>query len=876
MLQFFTGRPVTYSSKGKQWQRQGEKYTRTRQPEKSVYSVVLKCHRNCKDTMSSQDTNKNNPKRSILKQSSSQLEPIETLPLSKFQLPTQIPSKADVFDSNNTTSRINTLKLQGRVDRRVSFAPDVTLHSFDFVPDGISSQREPRRKQHEDVGREIVTSTQREQDADQSMDMTNIFTKSSQEMEDMKLSNIPSSLPTDANKGTGHSKSIEEEEPMELTETFNVDKEPLSQRMELTQLVTGKEQKNNEPYKVTGQYTVNLSNDMDFTQVVAKIPVQPKSTEKKVENTEDMSMEVTELLQKPTQMLFPVPEFKAIDSEIKTHMAVDLNLEESASEPMELTQVVTKKPENIELTVENDSGINTDKNAMGNPDFQRVDSTAPQNINDRRKSLIPVSSKRRKLNTSDELPVAAESIDGTEEMELTIMERMSPIQFDDLNASVQSKINHSNDLRTKNSYSTDDLERYSLRKFLGETNLGFLLDANTIKDDSQVLNFSVTHVEGDSLLRSNNLYDILYVDIPVLEMNSFICRELIRKISQSQSSFENLENQIKNAPPPLLMKEYYASGGEIKKLMNEQLQLVKQYSKLEAKKAWYEWRKLHLNGITHVLLENLTILQEEYDKIEKDLQKIQQVNSRVKEIKNSISHEIKLLRELPANMYNQEPTLTDKVNIARLRQELKSHSISLGNLPSLKAKHDKLKEDIENTTAILSKAKMQIKSLDDNDSHLAIIPEHSNVVKLQKKLKYLEQLNGVSIISFKGSILELGVDQLSANIALDLSLLRKRASQFIYITQNESHYDAILDYFLEYIISKTNKVARASIVDGLSFVFSLLRRFPTFQKEYHLLRMLFSIHIMADKNYNQPKILRLTDYDFKKNVKLASISMLFA
>ena len=68
------------------------------------------------------------PGKGILKQNPNSQMPANFLESSGIRIPTRIITKKDVLDGNNTTSRINTSNLQNKANRRVSFAPDVTLH----------------------------------------------------------------------------------------------------------------------------------------------------------------------------------------------------------------------------------------------------------------------------------------------------------------------------------------------------------------------------------------------------------------------------------------------------------------------------------------------------------------------------------------------------------------------------------------------------------------------------------------------------------------------------------------------------------------------------------------------------------------------------
>lgn len=86
------------------------------------------------------------PGKGILKQNQSSQMTSSFLENPGVRIPTRIITKKEVLDGSNTTSRINTSNLQSMVKRRVSFAPDVTLHSFTFVPEQNNEIKEPRRR----------------------------------------------------------------------------------------------------------------------------------------------------------------------------------------------------------------------------------------------------------------------------------------------------------------------------------------------------------------------------------------------------------------------------------------------------------------------------------------------------------------------------------------------------------------------------------------------------------------------------------------------------------------------------------------------------------------------------------------------------------
>ncbi|CCD26697.1 kinetochore-microtubule binding complex subunit SPC105 NDAI_0I01280 [Naumovozyma dairenensis CBS 421] len=906
------------------------------------------------------------PKRSILKQSSSQsFEPVQGYDFleSNFQLPSHPLSKDEILDANNTTSRINTLKLQNKVNRRVSFAPDVTLHSFDFVPDSKSSnRREPRRKPHDD----IVTSTQKNEpntpipDTGHSMEMAGIIQRplksstAESKLEEGKANleygthqDIPSSLPVIESEHEEYSDNVDDrnaesmeftgpqevldtqveplqstqedmsmtgiqkfdeshnsknvpteehnsfvhgkaEEPMELTGTFNVLSKPdvsdtaESQPMDITEISNPQKELEgvivspsaSQPMELTQimgtvpKATVEeiSQGNMDFTQVFSKpqtILKEPPKPELRIQSGPDISMDLTGVMDKS----YNPSSVENIDN--KNNDNINQNVEEEG-EVMEFTQPVEKKIAILPTSqVINNDVQDDDDDAM---DLTRISfSNLPvrgKEAVDRRKSLIPTSNKRRKLN-NDELFIHPNAtpipIEEQEEMELTSMERMSPIRYEDMNDS--SKMNSQIP-----SLETKEKDRgnvtYSLREFLDKTDVSFLIDPGKVKlKDKKITFMYMDSNSSDISLPINKLYNALYVDVPVLEMNAFICKELFRKISQSKQSFEDLETQISSSVPPLLLKEYFTSSEEMKKLMNDQMQLVKMYSKLEAKKAWYEWRKLHLNGIKNVLIENLALLQEELERTKSSLQKLYETRKRIEEIKDSLKYEVKLLKEMPPNSVASEPTLEDKVKLASLKQELIAHKITLESLPDLQKKNDAIRLEIEEKTNKLSKLKEELSHLDTEDNTTTALLEKGDITVLSAKLKYLEKMLHVRATRFVGSLLtlEFDLDDGLIELTINISNIGQYRTKSIEIAENVLLYRPLLECYLRHVESIISKKSVHTVTDFFFTLYVYMRKFSKLLKEYNLLKMVFPVKVIEQND--KETIFEIEDFDFNNRNK---------
>lgn len=657
------------------------------------------------------------PAKGILKsiQQPESLPPSQTagsqsLIAGNIQLPQRGLSKADVLDGNNTTSRIDTLSLQERSNRRVSFAPDVTLHSFDFVPETRTSFREPRRKATDLV----VTSTQQENSDEedgvtsQSMDLTSPVAISTQPY-----------MPV-----------FDQEVSMEITQLFAKHDEP--QEKEET---------------------------MDFTG----IPVPVAKTVENVENGEN-TMELTAIH----------------DSE--------------------------KGPE--------------------------IPATPP-------------SSKRRKLNPEPRSPMHESSDD--QDMELSMMERMSPIKLKPTEPQVET------------------VESHSLREFIDETGVSFMIDTDLIDKRRNPITFKTIDSSQREKFRINQLLYALYLDTPVLEMNAFICKELLRRITQSKKQFDDLDEQVSSAQSqPLLFTEYFTSSQEMRQLMNQQLQLVKSYSKLEAKKSWYEWRTQHLNGIKTVLHENLLLLEEDRAKVRKSLNRVQDLKVKAQNLRNSIKKEIALLKENNTDDYQEEPSLNERVNLETLKQELASYSLNINNRQELTKKDEQLKEEIERKKEQLFDLKEQLTIL--SQKHNMRLEKKNfteyDVVKCRNKLQLLSIISGVEFVRYQNTELTIGFPYIASSLQISVDLSNLNAGNLYSYEVIQPAETALL--FKYCYRSTLRNVLEMPSKHPLSLVALGAKSSIAIIKELHMLKLLFPVQL---QHKEKEILLEIMDYDLRSSTK---------
>ncbi|QLQ77913.1 hypothetical protein HG537_0A01600 [Torulaspora globosa] len=619
----------------------------------------------------------------------------------------------DLPEGNNTTSRINTLALQEKVNRRVSFAPDVTLHSFDFVPETKSALREPRRRANEI----LVTSTQNEEVADV--------------VEDESLS-------------------------MDLTSPVTVSKQA---------------------YKPVFDQEVS----MEITQLF------PKHDKTHVTDIEETM------------------EFTAVQNQVIPEQST-----------MEITEVHSFKQPAQESPLE-----------------------------------TPPSSKRRKLTESSNDIVESESSE-EQDMELSLMEKLSPI-----------KLNSPEPEGTKPV--ARESESYSLQQFIESTGLSFFIDTDLLGATKKPIVFKTTQEQQPANFRLNKVLNVLYLDTPVLEMDAFICKELLHRVEQSKKQFDDLDRQINSSsPPPLLLSEYFNASYDMRQSMNQQLHLVKSYSKLKAKKSWLEWRSQHLNGIKTVLEENLALIRDENTKVELELTKARDIRSKALALREAIRNEIVLLKELPREARQEEKRLEEKVKLEQLKQELALHAVDVTNHQALAEKNNELKRKLADRTAQLVALKNEIKSLDQLHP---MKPKKSgftqyDIKKYSSKLDIMGKISGVEFVQFKKSELTLKFAWLdtSQELTINLSNLNNTSAK-TYEIIGPSDMTFIFDHC--YLNAKKT-VSVTSPHQHLSLFLASARQSQALMKEYTLLRLSFPVELRLK---NDVKVLEIRDFDLRTNSK---------
>lgn len=849
------------------------------------------------------------PKRSILK--SSLLQNIDAHPdESQSQTQSQlIPTIAD----EDLTSNLQTLD---KSNRRVSFAPDVTMHSFDFVVS--STQNQPSNVTHAKPIKKVLENTQEEDDNTGSMELTGLVhvipvkynnvisgEQTQEGSTDMSLDTIQkeekmSPIPLSINMDDFDAKS---DSNMELTGTFNQTSNRNSNTMNFTKISFTADDRN----------ITNDTDDMDLTDT-PKVKALTKTTQPTAEIQDDNEMDLTEVkISSPSNQrrhkMLPPP------VKLNSHIISRTINSDESDEEMDLTQIrkvpvhnhdenqeetgmdLTEVHKNILNTADGKINISHEAEDTGmdftqihnnnNPDkfiedngmdFTQIHNSAMTNAENSLRTEMELTKIQPHMKTIETTNSQSNATDDT--MDLTnvisqptnrttnIDSKRTRVTYD--NAELQSKNKISRTLSTTISEAErmspiklDELDNleidhdskiYSLDKFLNDIQSNFLQEIEVLKVSPKPTPISLKEQVS---IDNNKLHSLtsLYSDIPWLQMVTFMSKELIMMNDKSQHVFDDLQKQIVTSnSPPALFKQYYNSNNIGKKTINEQLNIVKLYSFLEAKKTWYKWQLSNLENVKVILNENLAMLHERKSNIDKKLKQQEDLNKKVKALKESIKQDILTFRN-SVNVNLKEASLDNKIKLAKLKRYLEIQKTNIKELPSLKKNRDQLIKNVSNVKRTVT----NLQNLNQDVAVNLLKKDKTLHAIIKNKLKSLESITGIYFTCFSNDIIKLQIPILATKLTFEIHL-NETCGDFIIrtlSTVNDTFANLIFaDYF------KNNYNPKTPIIEVMNVLLTGIRNILPVIRQFKLIQRIFVTHIRQATDSENEYFIELKQQDF--------------
>lgn len=166
----------------------------------------------------------------------------------------------------------------------------------------------------------------------------------------------------------------------------------------------------------------------------------------------------------------------------------------------------------------------------------------------------------------------------------------------------------------------------TLNQFMTDIGIKFYDDLEIGSQSQNRISISLPKVklDGESDFGLED-YVMGAIKIPVYELNEFSCKELLQNIQEGIKIFETIKEST-SSMNPRLFKEFYETIPEAKLSMKTEFQLIKDYSRQEAKKVWYGWRSQLIRNVLDELTKTIENLKEDRSKLLLGIEQINEAN----------------------------------------------------------------------------------------------------------------------------------------------------------------------------------------------------------------------------------------------------------
>ncbi|WPK24485.1 hypothetical protein PUMCH_001759 [Australozyma saopauloensis] len=310
------------------------------------------------------------------------------------------------------------------------------------------------------------------------------------------------------------------------------------------------------------------------------------------------------------------------------------------------------------------------------------------------------------------------------------------------------ELNQSNPSKRRNTIDSpiEDTEKerfplVSLTEFLDETEVKFFDDLEFANE----LPIPMSRGDVDPGKFSREDFYKANIQIPLLEVYELSCKELTGKIGQGKNLYKELQETSAQEVPDLFRK-YYSSSYYEQMAMKSKFQIIRDYTREQAKEVWYEWRTKLFKNVIEVVNSNLEILKDDKivleDSIKETLAEYEVIQNRLEMIKQDITR-FKQIKEQHKSL-DAEEIRTIKTKLSTLESKLLEHkedmALESGKLDAVNEmiteqnrRLQELNQKLEDERAELLKHKHF------GNEELEIIHTKSQIIQACAGLKFIER-----------------------------------------------------------------------------------------------------------------------------------------
>lgn len=320
----------------------------------------------------------------------------------------------------------------------------------------------------------------------------------------------------------------------------------------------------------------------------------------------------------------------------------------------------------------------------------------------------------------------------------------------------------------------------SLNDFLKDISIRFYDDLEIGIKSVDRISISLPKINNEENYKFDDFVSAMN-KMPLLELYEFSCKELTKNIKDGTMLFDQF-NQFTMENNPRLFKQYYLSTPNEKLSMKSQFQLIKDYTRHQAKEVWYGWRTQLIKNLIIQLDEKHDTLVQDKLLLLKNLTLINRIHEQLKIRFDNLSNQLNQLLQIESHCND-----INSSDLVSLRDEL---TTTCKQFKENQQTQTKQKEELNKLNSIISDNKALInaftdeineveKSLNTNKKY-----ELSEIELLKLKFNFLQSFTNLNYKYMEGT--KLVFHFMGVEVAMDFKDIHDLSNISYSVDQNSS------------------------------------------------------------------------------------------
>lgn len=380
------------------------------------------------------------------------------------------------------------------------------------------------------------------------------------------------------------------------------------------------------------------------------------------------------------------------------------------------------------------------------------------------------------------------------------------------------------DISTESIDDDDELDQnyipVSLNDFLKDISIRFYDDLEIGIKSVDRISISLPKINDEESYKFDEFVTAMN-KMPLLELYDFSCKELTKNIKDGTVLFDQF-NQFTMENNPRLFKQYYLSSPNEKLNMKSEFQLIKDYTRLQAKEVWYGWRTQLIKNLIIQLDEKHDTLVQDRLLILENLTLINRIHEQLKDKFDNLSNQLNQLLQIEKNCNDLNSS-----DLFSLRNELavtcKQFKENQQNQTLQNKELNKLNSVISDNKALINAFTDEIndveKFLNRNKTY-----ELSEIELLKLKFNFLQSFTNLNYKYMEGT--KLIFNFIGVEVVMDFKDIYDLSNISYSVDQNSS------SPFNNSFITTNIAPKLFNIISGST----IIERFRTFKKHWSVLK----------------------------------------